>query len=60
MFDFRKIFDLRKIFAVPKDFLKSKIYCSTFEFDFKLVSNGYFWSDLRYLKTQKGQTCLPL
>ena len=33
---------------------------STFELDFKLVSNGYFWPDLRYLKTQKGQTCLPL
>jgi hypothetical protein len=29
MFDLRKIFDLREIFAVPKDFLKSKIYCTT-------------------------------
>ena len=29
MFDLRKILDLRKIFAVPKDFLKSKIYCSS-------------------------------
>ena len=29
MFDLRKTFDLRNIFAVPKDFLKSKIYCST-------------------------------
>mgnify|MGYP006863778916 CR=1 FL=1 len=24
------------------------------------MSNGYFWPDLRYLKTPKGQTCLPL
>ena len=24
------------------------------------MSNGYFWPDLRYLKTLKGQTCLPL
>ena len=26
---------------------------STFELDFKLVSNGYFWPDLRYLKDPK-------
>ena len=36
------------------------LFLSTFELDFKLVSNGYFWPDLRYLKTPKGQTCLPL
>ena len=26
---------------------------STFELDFKLVSNGYFWPNLRYLKDPK-------
>ena len=33
---------------------------NTFELDFKLLSNACFWPDLRYLKTQKGQTCLFL
>jgi hypothetical protein len=32
----------------------------TLELDFKQASNGCFWPDLRYLKTRKGQTCLPL
>ena len=32
----------------------------TLELDFKRASNGCFWLDLRYLKTWKGQTCLPL
>ena len=31
-----------------------------FELDFKLVSNGSFWPNLRCLKTPKGQTGLPL
>ena len=26
---------------------------NTFELDFKLVSNGYFWPNLRYLKDPK-------
>ena len=29
VFDLRKIFDLGKFFAVPKNFLKSKIHCTT-------------------------------
>ena len=29
LFDLRKIFDLGKFFAVPKNFLKSKIHCTT-------------------------------
>ena len=33
---------------------------SMFELDFKLVSNGSFWPNLRCLKTPKGQTGLPL
>ena len=32
----------------------------TLELDFKQASNGCFWLDLRYLKSQKGQTCLPV
>ena len=31
MFDLRKIFDLRKFFTVPKNFLKSKIHCTTYQ-----------------------------
>ena len=31
MFDLRKIFDLRKFFAVLKNFLKSKIHCTTIQ-----------------------------
>ena len=37
MFDLRKIFDLRKFFAVPKNFLKSKIHCTTSPPDFQTL-----------------------
>ena len=33
---------------------------STFELDFKLVSNSCFGPHLRYLKHQKAKTCLPI
>ena len=32
----------------------------TLELDFKRVLNGCFWPDSKYLKTRKGQICLPL
>ena len=42
MFDLRKIFDLRKFFAVPKNFLKSKIHCTTDCMVSKNKSKGRF------------------
>ena len=42
MFDLRKIFDLRKFFAVPKNFLKSKIHCSTINTEKELLKTVRF------------------
>ena len=51
--------DTKAYLYVEKGF-ETKIMPPADVADFKRASNGCFWLDLRYLKTRKGQTCLPL
>ena len=49
-----------KQFFLKKNIKIAYSKTSTFELDFKLVSNDRFWPNLRCLKIPKGQTGLPL